>query len=225
MPPIEEFSAGQDEVRTLLTLCTEAAADDERNNAVRRAAVVLLVSHFESFLRAIAVDFVDALGSGVLESRVLPIGIRELHTIPRMQEILASNDLKQRQSLLKKLDEVSVLWKDTAKPSPGTLSADKLAREVTSANADKIDNLFKLMGNSSRVCDGDIDYVGEDEECLSRNIRLGLTDVVGCRNDIAHGDVSRKPTREDLDRYSRFLAALAARLQRKASTLTSKFVP
>jgi len=222
-----EFAAGEAEVRVLLSLCVDSddEKDLERNNAVRRASVVLLVSHFESFLRTISEDFVDVLSSGTIEARSIPAGIRELHTLPRLQEILSSSDDTQRSSLLRKLGDISALWNDSAKPSPGTLKAAKLSRVVTSARAEKIDNLFSLMGSAVPVCDGDIDLDAPDDETISLNIRLALTDVVQCRNDIAHGDSSRKPTEEDIDKYLLFLAALASRLQRKADGLTAAFLP
>ena len=227
MTGVDEFAAGEAEVRVLLSLCIESddEKDLERNNAVRRASVVLLVSHFESFLRALGEDFVDVLSSGTIEARSIPTGIRELHTLPRLQEILGSSDDTQRRALLKKLGDISALWNDSAKPSVGTLKASKLSRVVTSAKAEKIDNLFTLMGSAVPVCDGDIDLDAAEEETISLNIRLALTDVVQCRNDIAHGDSSRKPTQEDIDKYLLFLAALARRLQRKADGLTAAYLP
>jgi len=223
----DEFAAGEAEVRVLLSFCVESDKDEDvaRNNAVRRAGVVLLVSHFESFLRTLAENFVDVLSTGALEARSIPTGVRELHTIPRLYEIVSSNDPKQRHALLRKLGDISALWNDSAKPARGTLSATKLSREVTSAKADKIDNLFSLMGSPVAVCDGDIDLSNDDEEVISLNIRLALADVVQCRNDIAHGDSSRKPTQEDVDKYLLLLAALAQRLQRKSDGLTAAFLP
>lgn len=225
MTAADEFASGQAEVRVLLSLCVDSddPEDLERNNAVRRASVVLLVSHFESFLRVTAEDFIDVLSSGTLEARSIPTGIRELHTLPRLQDIVGTNDPVQRHSLMKKLSDVSALWNDTAKPSKGTLQASRLSREVTSAKAEKIDNLFQLMGSPVPVCDGDIDIAQEDDDVVSLNIRLALTDVVQCRNDIAHGDSSRKPTQEDVDKYLTFLTALANRLQRKADGLAEAF--
>lgn len=211
----------------MLSLCVDSDkdADLDRNNAIRRASVVLLVSHFESFLRSLGEGFVDVLSSGTVESRSIPTGIRELHTLPRLQEIASTNDSKQRHSLLRKLGEISALWNDAAKPPPGTLSAWKVSREITSAKAEKIDHLFLLMGSTGPVCDGDLDIAEEDDAVISLNIRLALNDVVQCRNDIAHGDSSRKPTQEDVDRYILFLKALAGRLQRKSDGLTAAFLP
>lgn len=223
----DEFLAGVAEVRVLLSLCHEGAGEQhvDRDNAVRRAAVVLLVSHFESFLRTIGEEFVDVLSSGSLEARDMPSGIRELHTVPRLQEIVSTGDAIQRHALLRKLSDVAVLWKDQAKPPRGALQAHRLSREVTSAEPKKIDLLFGLMGSTVAVCDGDLDISDGDESVISLNIRLGLTDVVQCRNDIAHGDSSRKPTQEDVDKYLLFLSALAARLQRKADGLAAAYLP
>jgi RiboL-PSP-HEPN len=229
MSAFEQFAAGVAEVRLLLELCSSefapAVNDVDRDNAVHRASVVLLVSHFESFLKLVAENFTDSVGSGQLESRQIPKGLRELHTFPKFSEILDCNNETQRAVLLKKLQSVMALWNDTAKPSPGTLKASVLSRTVTNADSETIDGLFSLMGSTVSVCDGDLDIPDDEGETLPSNIRLGLTDVVKCRNDIAHGDVSRRPTDGDLERYIRFLETLAKRLDRKAAALTELVVP
>lgn len=117
------------------------------------------------------------------------------------------------------------MWNDSAKPPPGTLSSSVLSREVTNADSDTIDKLFSLMGGSGFVCDGDLDIPDEDGETAPANIRLGLRDVVKCRNDIAHGDVTRRPTSGDVDRYLKFLSAMAKRLDRKAAALRELVTP
>lgn len=222
MSALTQFDSGVAEVQILLQVCeTDALGTSkaDRDNAVHRACVVLLVSHFESYLKGIAETFSDTVGSGSLESRQIPRGIRELHTLPRLSEILDSNDNTQRTVLLHKLQPVMALWNESAKPPPGTLSSSVLTRTVTNANSGTIDELFTLMGNAGFVCDGDLDVVDADGDAAPVSIRFSLADVVKCRNDIAHGDVSRRPTDGDLDRYVRFLEAMARRLDRKASAL------
>lgn len=228
MTAYSSFGDGTVEVKLLLELCSLTVAEGEspieRDNAVRRASVVLMVSHFESYLKGLAEEFVDVIGSGQLESRQIPRGIRELHTLPRIGEILGSKDDDQRAALLKKLPEMSALWNDSSKPPPGTLDPRLVRRQVTNADSRTIDNLFVLMGNTLQVCDGDIDVpTSDDGESIPVNIRLGLADVVKCRNDIAHGDIGRKPTSEDLDRYLAFLVSLAERLQKKADALAELY--
>ena len=191
----------------------------QRENAVRRASVVLLVSHFESYLKALAEDFIEALSSGRLEARHIPFGIRELHTIPSFEAVLAARDESQRAGILKKFPPLAQLWNESAKPPRGALNADLLTGVVTSARDTKIDNLFALMGSRQKVCDGDIDVSDASGAVASVSIRLSLEDVVQCRNSIAHGDADRKPTHDDIERYVRFLTALAERLERKANSL------
>jgi len=222
MSALTQFESGVAEVQILLQVCeTDAPGTSkaDRDNAVHRACVVLLVSHFESYLKGIAETFSDTVGSGSLESRQIPRGIRELHTLPRLSEILDSNDNTQRTVLLRKLQPVMALWNESAKPPPGTLSSSVLTRTVTNADSGTIDKLFTLMGNAGFVCDGDLDVVDADGDAAPVSIRFSLADVVKCRNDIAHGDVSRRPTDGDVDRYVRFLEAMARRLDRKASAL------
>ena len=222
MSSLMQFESGVAEVQILLEVCGGDASDKskvDRDNAVHRACVVLLVSHFESYLKGIAENFSDTVGAGSLESRRIPQGIRELHTLPKFSEILASKDNTQRTTLLRKLQPLMALWNESAKPPPGTLHSSVLTRIVTNAASETIDELFTLMGNAGLVCDGDLDVVDTDGDVAPVSIRFSLSDVVKCRNDIAHGDVSRRPTAEDVNRYVRFLEAMARRLDRKANAL------
>lgn len=221
---LEGFQEGVREVELLRAIALESdRASADESNTMCRAAVVLLVSHFESFLKSIAEEFVDAVGTGNVTSARLPSGLREAHTIPRLQEIVQSQNVTQRTSLLRKLGDVTALWNDSAKPSAGTLKPRVFARLVTSAAPDVIDALFERMGARDRVCDGDLD-VPHDDEIATLKINFSLDDIVKCRNDIAHGDSERKPTPEDVARYTRFLSTFAARLQRKASALGASVV-
>lgn len=221
----DEFAEGIREVRILLDtskLTVSGEREDQasgRANAAQRASVVLLVAHFESFLKSIALEFVDHLAGGVVEARLIPASLRDLHTMSVVQNIQKAKSLDERKAHFRKLERVSVLWKDGAKPPAGTLNAELLSRQVTSAKADKIDDLFKLMGNAQNVCDGDIDVDIPNSGLKTLNIRYGLRDAIGCRDAVAHGDSERKPTYEDVERYIALLGALANRLDRKAANL------
>lgn len=221
---LDGFEEGVREVELLRAIVIEPdRASAQESITMCRAAVVLLVSHFESFLKSIAEEFVDAVGTGNVTSGRLPNGLREAHTIPRLQEILQSQDSTQRSSLLRKLGDVTSLWNESAKPSSGTLKPRVFARLVTSATPEVIDKLFDRMGAKGRVCEGDLD-VHHNGEVETVNINFRLNDIVKCRNDIAHGDSERKPTPEDVARYTRFLDTFAARLQRKATALGASVV-
>lgn len=233
MSAFEEFTNGLDEVRTLLSLCLPAPIDfeqsesdsdiyTERSNAVCRASTVLLVSHFESFLKTTAEEYIDAISTGGIASKAIPVGIRELHTIPRMEDIIRAPDSLIRAPLFRKITDYNCLWVDDAKPPARLLKAGLLRRVITNADSEIIDKLFSLMGASSPVCDGDIDVPLETDNVPTPvNIRLTLRDVIQCRNDIAHGDISRKPTPEDVNRYILKLEALARRLEAKATSLVA----
>lgn len=233
MPAFDEFTSGIAEVRTLLSMCHPNSTREERDgpqkedeaerqNAICRASTVLLVSHFESFLKTIAEEYIDAISGGGIASKAIPIGIRELHIIPRMEDIIRAPNSNHRAPLFKKITDYTCLWVDDAKPPARLLKASLLSRIVTNSDSDVIDKLFFTMGASAPVCDGDIDVqLGDENTPTPVNIRLTLRDVVKCRNDIAHGDVSRKPTPEDVDRYILKLEALARRLATKATTLSA----
>lgn len=217
MSALTEFADGIGEVKLLLDFAGDATdLEDQskaiKNNAVWRASVVLLVSHFENFLKNLAEEFIKSWSTGLVESRSIPEGIREIHTLPRLNEILATSDPRQRNVLLKRLSEVATLWNSSAKPSVGSLQPNVLTRKITSAQSEVIDSIFNLMGSEDLVCDGTltIDITGQPTHLT--NIRRSLEDVLACRNGIAHGDTSQKPTSLDLDRYINFLDALSKKL-------------
>jgi hypothetical protein len=228
MSATDDFNKGVEEVKLLESLVPVSDPDlppgverIDAVNAVMRSCVVLLVSHFEGFLRGLAEEFVDAISTGHIDARRLPVALRELHTIPKLVEISRSTSPEQRIALLKKMGGYAALWNDDAKPPPGTLDAALVTRQIANAGSRRIDALFTVLGSSDLVCDGDIDidYSDIGDELQTLKIRTALQDVVECRNDIAHGDVERKPTPTDLDRYIRFLSALSQRLSRKKDGL------
>lgn len=221
---LEVFADGTTEVELLreLALAAEDRGATDETNTLCRAAVVLLVSHFESFLKNVAEEYVDEVGIGGVESSRLPSGLREIHTIPRLESIIATRDDKQRAILLKRLGNIAALWNDDAKPAKGSLQAATFARLVTSAKPDIVNDLFARMGDRKSVCDGEIEMTQASGDIVTTNIELSLRDVISCRNDIAHGKAERKPTADDVARYLQFLQAFSGRLQRKATSLAAE---
>ncbi|MER6792559.1 MAE_28990/MAE_18760 family HEPN-like nuclease [Amycolatopsis mediterranei] len=237
MAAIDSFNAGIEEVRGLLSidvrdqsgvgdgeLGAESSTSAGLMATTRRAAVVLLVSHFEGFLKELVEELVDDLDSQSLPAKEIPRGVRELHILPKLSEVVSCGDVNQRFSLMSKLGAVSSLWNDSAKPPRGTLRAQIVSREVHNADSECIDRIFFTLGSGNPVCDGEIDVIDQESELEeSHSIRVRLRDIVECRNDIAHGNMDRKPTGEDVARYVLFLLHFAKRLNRKADDLRSRW--
>lgn len=219
----DEFDASVREVDRLIevaeSLDDDSPASVEFGNALLRSATVLLVSHFEAFLKSTAEEFVDQLGTGSLPAQKIPYGIRYEQTVVVLKAVLNSSSEAEARSHLKKLGAVAALWTEQSKPPRGTLDAQLIARVVTSAKPPVIDKLFELMGSTIPVCAGDIDVTAPEGDIASVNIALALTDIVTARDQIAHGAADRKPTSADVRRYRRILSALAQRLDRKAREL------
>jgi hypothetical protein len=223
MAAIDSFGTGLEEVRRLLILDPSHERDlgttdqaQEVGAGVRRAAVVLLVSHFEGFLKSLSEEMLDSFNDGDVETKKIPRGVRDLHILPQLSEIVSCKDERQRSTLLAKLPAISSLWNDNAKPSRGTLKAAVISRTVHTADSECIDRLFRTFG-IDEVCSGEIDVRSEASDSEeSHNIRARLHDIVRCRNDIAHGDIDRKPTGDDVTRYIVFLEGFARRLERKS---------
>ncbi len=227
----QDFERGIKEVELLLALdpadgdsaSGEDAPSEAQNSegvAVRRAAVVLVVSHFEGFLKNLAEDLTDVFNTGEFPASSLPQPLREIHIVPKLAEIVAARNATQKFALMKKLDDVAALWKSQAKPSAGTLDSSTVARLITNAQRDCIDTLFSTFGELNAVCAGDVEVWNFSSERFEPdNIENRLLDVVRCRNDIAHGDAERRPTADDVQRYVTFFSALSKRLSIKAEQI------
>jgi hypothetical protein len=186
-------------------------------SAVQRSACVLLVSHFEGFLKELGEEMVGTLIDAEPQMRKLPQALKELHSLPRLEEIARCNNSQQRHALLKRLDEIAILWNPTAKVDRQRLNPSVVSRTVTSAQPDVIDELFTTFGANTAVCDGDVDVIDPQTGDTSPvNIRTRLDEIIKCRNDIAHGVADRKVTHADVDRYVAFLDTLAKRLCARA---------
>ncbi len=144
--------------------------------------------------------------------------------MPRLAEVVACNDITQRFALLAKLGSISSLWNDSAKPSKGTLRTSVISRTIHNADSECIDKLFQMFGLTEQVCNGEIDVWDDELEIeQSDDIRTRLKDIVKCRNDIAHGDMDRRPTRDDVRRYLIFLTHFSRRLDRKQRQLIERY--
>jgi hypothetical protein len=219
--PYSVFAEGIGEVRILSGQDPlRSSLGDERTQqlsaALQRAACVLLVSHFEAFLKEVAEQMVEDLLSSRMPMKFVPQRLRELHSVPRLEQLVKTNDDKQRRSLLNQIPEVALLWNPDARLEGKRLDPRIVARRITSAQSDKIDDLFELFG-ARPVCVGDIDVPESDGGLPSPvDIQARLREIVSCRNEIAHGVADRKVTHGDVDRYIVFLEVLAQRICARA---------
>jgi hypothetical protein len=228
MESYKVFESGLHEVQ-LLSLQdptrTRLGGDEALAAAIQRSATVLLVSHFEGFLKELAEEMVTVVTDARPAMAQLPQALKELHSLPRLEEIARCNDLQQRHVLLKRLEEVAVLWNPMARADKHKLSIRTVSRTVTSAQPEVIDLLFLNFGSVNAPCDGDLDIPDPASgDATPVNIRTRLHEIVKCRNDIAHGVADRKVTHADVDRYVAFLAALARRLCGRADMALSAIV-
>jgi hypothetical protein len=220
---LENFLDGLREVGDLLSLHS-GVPGAVQDDALCRSSVILMVSHFESFLQSLAADFVESIDRANIVASRIPVRLRELHTIPQLETIVKCNDETQRRSLLKKLGNHAAIWNDDAKLPPGTLISSKLSRLVTNAKSECIDDLFSHMGDLNGAAVGDLDYLLSDGEEASINIGNFLRTLVGARDNFAHGKRSDVPTKKDLEGYLLVLTALAKRYERKSSRLLDQAI-
>lgn len=213
-----DFRQGLEEVRRILKLANGNAATDqdpELPATLLKGAVVLLVAHFEAYLKSIAEEFSDAALNGERAASRIPMSLRMLHTRALLDEIRSARDEQQLQNLLsKKLVSNSKSWVSSARPDKQAFRDGLLKRQVTNATADCINELFRLMGERRSVCDGDVEVSTSEQEDHPVNIALSLRSIVQVRNNIAHGNEHVPLTDLDVQSHVLFIEAFAKRLDR-----------
>ena len=222
---LKSFMQSMEEIKTLLTLLPSGNLRKNRaaSDAINRAATVLLVSHFENYLKSLAEEFIEDVSQSGKCVETISQGLRELYFQPRLDEILRCNNPQQRMRLNQKLEEFNCLWKNGAKLPPRLLEARVLSRTITAARSEVIDQLFSYFGadKNQPVTAGSIDIKIPNEGPTVANIRRSLEDIIGCRNRIAHGDRDAIPTDQDVKRYRLFLEEFARRLDKQEESLRS----
>lgn len=213
---LRDFEVNLEEVDLLLALAGSDdladGADRARDNTLRRAAIVLLVAHFESFLKAVVTEFIDDLCSASPRIDALDEKLRYAATRSRLDKLIEAGDTQARDAHLKKLDRVARLWQGDRTLEGDQLDAKVWSRMITSAKPDVVEHCFAALG-VERSCGGHV-YVGEGEESIPVGIDSTLSDIVRFRDSIAHGRAGAVPTGVDSTRYLSFIRALAEHLHR-----------
>lgn len=75
-----------EEIKTLLTLLPSGNLRKNRaaSDAINRAATVLLVSHFENYLKSLAEEFIEDISQSGKCVETISQGLRELYFQPRL---------------------------------------------------------------------------------------------------------------------------------------------
>ncbi|MFI9456064.1 MAE_28990/MAE_18760 family HEPN-like nuclease [Amycolatopsis sp. NPDC052450] len=178
-------------------------------NALSRAGHVMLVAHFEGFVKSSLTEFVDAICDAKPPSRRVPDALLELFTKERIQELSRIEDGKQRASRTRRLFAVySDLWDEDRSINPKLVSGTILARQFTNAGPESLGAALMLIGAEDPIDEIQAD-VRARGEFANVNVGVKLQEIVDKRNKIAHGDLSEKPMYSEVRDYLLFLLKVA----------------
>ncbi|WP_144440910.1 MAE_28990/MAE_18760 family HEPN-like nuclease [Streptomyces roseifaciens] len=214
-----EFIDSLREVETLLAAgpsqplghggTVDQAQDRELTNAVTRACVVMLVAHFEGFVKAALTELIDEICEAKPPTRRIPDGLLELHTRERIQEIFGSEGPDRIHKTRRLFSTYAPLWEEDRSINPQVLSAKILTRQFTNARPEILDNVFRLLDVHDLISQIEAHVnraiVNRGDEATSVKVAVKLTEIVSRRNKIAHGDRSEKPTQFEVESYVDFL--------------------
>ncbi|MBB5854956.1 MAE_28990/MAE_18760 family HEPN-like nuclease [Amycolatopsis umgeniensis] len=178
-------------------------------NALSRAGLVMLVAHFEGFVKSSLAEYVDAICDAKPPSRRVPDALLDLFTKERIRELSQTEDGKQRALRMRRLFAVySDLWDEDRSINPRLISGSVLARQFTNAGPESLGAALMLVGVDDPI--GDIQGDVRSRGGLAKvNVGVKLQEIVGKRNKIAHGDLTEKPVNSEVRDYLLFLLKVA----------------
>lgn len=182
-------------------------------NAVNRSAMVMLVSHFEGFVKSALAELIDEICVAQPPTRRIPEGLLELHTRERIQEIFGTTGPDRIHKTRRLFSAYAPLWDADRTINPRILSARVLTRQFTNARPEVLNSVFSLLDVQDIVTQMDshvnqaISDRGDDATRIKVSVKL--EEIVNRRNKIAHGDRSEKPTRFEVEGYLIFLEDVA----------------
>jgi RiboL-PSP-HEPN len=170
----------------------EPPDNPEITRVVGRASVVLLSSHLERYIRAVNQEAAAVVNSVGPNGTRLPTMLRLLHSRTSVDSMLVTGWEHRESRLREFMLSDGWLWNDALS---GPLTHDWLLtwmKAPTPKNLVRyyrywgIDDIFNAITRASHTRD---------------ELWLRLDELVGKRNNIAHGDASTEATAADIDSY------------------------
>ncbi len=179
------------------------------SNALCRASIVMLVSHFEGFLKALLTYFVDAIIQLRPPVRNLSDNLLELMCGPLVKKIATASEGELALVLRRSLPHYSRMWQPDITASDRFIKVDLLTRCLTSAQPESIDLAFAKIGLHDIISKATSILSNSPDLTDNGTVRLDLTKeltrLVEQRNAIAHGDKTLKPTPVEVEAAIRLL--------------------
>lgn len=182
-------------------------------NAITRACVVMLVAHFEGFVKASLTELIDEICRAKPPARRLPEALLELHTRERIHEIFGTEGPERIHRTRRLFTTYAQLWDADRTVNPQLLSAKVLTRQFTNAKPEVLEAVFSLLDVNDVIAEANthvnLAIAAREDDATSLRVDVKLTEIVERRNKIAHGDRTEKPTPVEVEGYVIFLRDLA----------------
>jgi RiboL-PSP-HEPN len=193
---LDAFVEALEEVRDLEradpTPPGEPPVDPEVTRVVGRASVVLLSSHLERYIRAVNQEAATVVNSVGPRGTRLPTKLRLLHSRTSMDSMLVTEWERRETQLQAFIESDGWLWNESLS---GPLTHDWLLSWMKAPTPKNLVRYYRYWG------------INNIFSAITRAVHtrtelwLKLEELVGKRNNIAHGDPSTEATAADIDSY------------------------
>jgi hypothetical protein len=170
----------------------DSPKDPEVARVIGRASVVLLSSHFERYIYSLNEEAIELLNEGEIIGKMLPELLRLLHTQTVIDELFSTQWQHRGPKLSEFVVDEAWLWGGAV---AGELKHRRLVEWMKSPSPPNLERYFRYWG------------VRNIFESITRSTHtrsdlwLRIDELVGKRNNIAHGDLATEATHTDISAY------------------------
>lgn len=200
------------EVKHLLACAQPGSFKLDQQRALGRAAVVLITSHMERYLRAVNEELVDAVVASSILGDSLPLPVRLLHSKEPVTEIETTQWDKRSDKLTDFVETDGWLW---SVGTTGNLKHNRLLAWMKSPKPKSLVRYYRYWGIQ------DIFSAITRKPSTRQDLWLRIKEVVEKRNNIAHGDTSASATFSDVRKYVAAVNDLCERADRTLARAVS----
>jgi hypothetical protein len=185
----------------------------ELSNAITRSCMVMLVAHFEGFVKSALSELVHEICAAKPPTSRIPDPLLELMTRGRIEEIFGTSGPDRIHRTRKLFTSYAQLWDDGRVIDPRLLSDKILMRQFTNARPEVIQAVFALLDIADAMAEIETSVntaiASRGDEATTIRVDFKLKEIVERRNSIAHGDRDEMPTPLEVENYKVFLSDVA----------------
>jgi len=159
---------------------------------VGRASVVLLSSHFERYIYSLNEEAIELLNESGVVGSVLPEMLRLLHTQTVVDDLFGTQWQHRGEKLNAFVAGEAWLWGGAM---TGELQHKRLVAWMKSPSPQNLERYFRYWGVK------DIFAAITRASHTRSELWLRIDELVGKRNNIAHGDLATEATHTDISAY------------------------